>query len=489
MKLRNVRVLVTPLLLAALLLAAPAVGQERVARERTLIQAYVTVVKAEQSLKQGDKKEAIESYAIALRMFRQLMTDHPEWRSTVVREQIPHCINEIKLLLEDDELNRQYGAELKDRLKLTFPDRASPPRKADTARVPVAVKEERTVDVLSRREQDLLSVNAELRSRLLSLEMTTAEMRREIDDSPKLKAAERRCEKLRRENVRLAEERKKAREQIKDLDRRVRVLTKIQQEAETSTEEKAELQKTLTAVEARYKELLEEKMKVDGEGDTRPAPARPGQATTEVEIAALRLELEATKEDYGALTRRNAVLAAQIEDRAATGNGSQPKKGTPAEVAGFIRGGEFVNARDSIAGGLSRSPGDRQLRLMLGILYCKEGNYDAAARTLKKLVADEREDVDIQAHLALGGAYMALGNHKNAKLELEMVIAFEPNMSEGHFNLAQVLLAEDPPDAEGARRSYVEALERGAKADPKFEELLSRLLKKTGAKQGKKARK
>lgn len=470
MRLRNRRILI-PLTLLTVAWLSSHLYADSTDREKTLTQAYVTVVKAEQSVRDGEKKKAVDGYAAALHMFRQLLADHPNWRSTVVREQIPHCINEIKALLEDEELSKQYSAKFRESLKLSSPARpASRPRASTAARV------SSKKDVMSQVEEELLSINAKLRSRLMSLEMTTDELRREVADSPKLKAAERRCEELRKENAVLTDENKMMQDKVNDLDRRIRVLSKIQQDGATSKKEESELRERLKTVEAQYKQLLDEKMKMDVE---RAGVKASGTEEASDDVEALKAELATSKEERESLVRRNAVLQAQLDDAAAGGvRRGRPKKGAPVEAANFIRRGELGDARDSVTGGLARSPDDRKLRLILGILYCKEGNFEAAVRTLKKLVADEKEDVDIEAHLALGGAYLALGNYENAKMELEMVIAFAPDMSEGHFNLAQVLLANDPPDVEGARKSYVTALKRGAKADPKFEEHLSMLLKK-----------
>jgi Flp pilus assembly protein TadD len=270
----------------------------------------------------------------------------------------------------------------------------------------------------------------------MALEMTTGELQRKAANAQRLRATEGKLIEVRRENAALKNELRASEEKIAALERRFDT------------------------------------------GPTREAAVNvSGEPTAdEIELAALRLELNSVRKDYEELAKQNAMLESQIKDMQAPGEDVKQPHKTP-DAAELLKTGDLASARKKISEGLSQSPEDRKFRLMLGILYCKEGNFEAAVRTLKKLVADERENVDVQAHLALGGAYMALGNYANARLELEMVIAFNPGMSEGHFNMAQLLLLADPPDPEGARQSYVEALKRGAKAEPRFEKRLSTALK------------
>ena len=51
-----------------------------------------------------------------------------------------------------------------------------------------------------------------------------------------------------------------------------------------------------------------------------------------------------------------------------------------------------------------------------------------------------------------------------------------PDLSEGHYDLAQVLLASNPEEPEKARDSYRKALTLGAEPDPAFERKLNRAI-------------
>jgi Flp pilus assembly protein TadD len=135
-----------------------------------------------------------------------------------------------------------------------------------------------------------------------------------------------------------------------------------------------------------------------------------------------------------------------------------------------MRSGQLDKAGSVLMQALKGSPDDVELNLMLGILRCQEGNYQAAIKLLGQL--SEREPANSRVRVALGAAYLAAGQHSRARMELDMAVGLDPDSSEAHYDLAQVLLTSTPPDPEGAESHYKNALSLGAKRDPDFEKRL-----------------
>jgi Flp pilus assembly protein TadD len=76
------------------------------------------------------------------------------------------------------------------------------------------------------------------------------------------------------------------------------------------------------------------------------------------------------------------------------------------------------------------------------------------------------------AHNYLGIAASRKGWQENARKELETAAALDPNYADAFFNLAVVCASQKPADKEAARTAYKKALDLGAPADPRLEELI-----------------
>jgi tetratricopeptide (TPR) repeat protein len=117
------------------------------------------------------------------------------------------------------------------------------------------------------------------------------------------------------------------------------------------------------------------------------------------------------------------------------------------------------------------APDHVRLRMVLGVAYVSAAEFDKAVRLLRQVIAREAGNAD--AHAALGAAWMGLGNIGEARAELQKALQINPSLRDAHFNLAQVLCAEDTPDRTRAGQHYRRALALGAEPDPVLESVIS----------------
>ena len=164
-----------------------------------------------------------------------------------------------------------------------------------------------------------------------------------------------------------------------------------------------------------------------------------------------------------------APVKTRIAEPEATG-----QNGPSAEAVRLMREGKVKEARALLDAELAKLPDDPGLLYLYGMVYCREGDFANAAKVLKHVVDTDQSNA--RARVALGGAYLAMHDYVNARMELEMAVGFDPDLAEAHYDLAQVLLVGTPSDPEGARDRYTEALKLGSQPDPAFEARLSRAL-------------
>ena len=141
-----------------------------------------------------------------------------------------------------------------------------------------------------------------------------------------------------------------------------------------------------------------------------------------------------------------------------------------AESRNLIKSGNMPKARELLVKGISISPDNKTFRLLLGIVHCKQNEFENAMYLLTPLV--EENPSDAYAHMTLGTAYFGLGRITEALKEMESAVKLNPNLGEAHFNLAQIQLANTRPNIESARSHYKKALELGSKPDENLNFLL-----------------
>jgi Tfp pilus assembly protein PilF len=164
-------------------------------------------------------------------------------------------------------------------------------------------------------------------------------------------------------------------------------------------------------------------------------------------------------------------------ERVAAGvaDGSPDESARGASTLGQMKGdarhlllaGETSSARRLLLKALQTDADDPDVRTLLAVLHCQAGQYDNAVYMMEQLVSER--DAGAVAHLVLGGAYLALGRVSDSERHVRRAIEIDPASGEAHYDMAQVLVARDPPDAAGARRHYGLALKLGGTADASLE--------------------
>ncbi len=138
-----------------------------------------------------------------------------------------------------------------------------------------------------------------------------------------------------------------------------------------------------------------------------------------------------------------------------------------AKAREFLETGKPDEAIKALLQGLRIDPDHATLRLMVGLAQCQAGKFEDALFVLNPLVLEH--PMNASAHLALGTAYFGLDRIEAARLALEQALILDPGLHAAHYNLAQILLGQKPPDREGAQRHYREALRLGAERDRELE--------------------
>jgi len=132
--------------------------------------------------------------------------------------------------------------------------------------------------------------------------------------------------------------------------------------------------------------------------------------------------------------------------------------------------GDPENARVALLQALQRDPDNERVRTLLAVAQCQAGKYDDAALIAEQLVVDSPSNS--MAHVMLSTARMGLGQIAEAKAAIRRAIELDPRSAAAHFNLAQILMMQDPPDVASAGKAYQAALQLGATPDPAMEKKL-----------------
>lgn len=107
---------------------------------------------------------------------------------------------------------------------------------------------------------------------------------------------------------------------------------------------------------------------------------------------------------------------------------------------------------------------------LAGRIASATGRYQEATVHLENAMHEAPEDPAIRRELA--SVYYGLNRLGDAADMFRSVLDFDPNDGETHFNLAAVLLMNDPPWPAEAARHYQEALRLGEPRDENIEKLL-----------------
>lgn len=132
-----------------------------------------------------------------------------------------------------------------------------------------------------------------------------------------------------------------------------------------------------------------------------------------------------------------------------------------------IQSGQLIEAIDLLTEALSVFPEEPGLVRLLATAYCRAARYREAIGLISDLTAPPPETLVI-----LGSAYLASGQLGPARRTFETCLKDRPDLAEASYNMAQLLLALDPPDIPGARTYYRKSLESGGERDQHLESLL-----------------
>lgn len=153
-------------------------------------------------------------------------------------------------------------------------------------------------------------------------------------------------------------------------------------------------------------------------------------------------------DDSALLSPSNALCTALIRDTART----------------QIQAGQLNPAIDLLAEASQLFPENAEINRLLAMAYCRASRFRDAIRLLSEIPDPPPETLVI-----LGSAYLAIGQLGPARRALEACLKGQPDMAEASYNMAQLLLALNPPDIASARAYYQTSLESGGARDPNLE--------------------
>ncbi len=159
------------------------------------------------------------------------------------------------------------------------------------------------------------------------------------------------------------------------------------------------------------------------------------------------------------------------DKRAAVANAASGRqaglRAVKAKACALMEDEDPEEARTVLLAALKQTPDDTGLRILLGIAQCRLGRFRDAQSLMQSLLADFPDNAVAQT--VLGSALFGLGRHADAATALKRALSADPTQQEAHYNLAQVMLAMDPPDNDAADFYYRKALALGGQPDSLLE--------------------
>ncbi|MFO7534698.1 MAG: tetratricopeptide repeat protein [Kiritimatiellia bacterium] len=205
--------------------------------------------------------------------------------------------------------------------------------------------------------------------------------------------------------------------------------------------------------------------------DTAMKALRAGIEERDETVADLRSEIRKLKEENRKLTER----ADRAEGKRGEAAGTEIYPAIlKAEARRLIESGSYSNAFILLTEIRQFLPEDPGIPLLMGVASCRRGDFETAVHELEPLTKARRVSGDIW--LTLGVAYLGVGNLGRSRNAFEKALDQQPDLTEAHFNLAQILLRLKKPDAELARKHYLQALQKGGTRDPDLERGINQAL-------------
>lgn len=448
-------------------------------------EACGAVISADQQRDAGKFEEAVELYSAGMDSYLQLAKTYPSFQASVVQRQSAYCANELRSLLQREDIKERFGEELNVKLDAATPHlvpNASIPRPTTAANSPVAAP---ILTIQPQNEIERLS----MRSNLYAITRPPAKM---VVDVKKVAAP--RADStpvIRSEKNEIAELNKKCEaliRQRKDLERKLASMGDAEQSARIEKQTREATEKLLEQVDDENKKLQKDKRDLEEDVVRLEESAIKKAARDASREKSLREKEKAKSTAGGKDSVKTAQPGAGGEEtegassrRAEVGrtgavesDGERMTRNVLHEAAGFVRDGRLADAEELLVYGLQKSPGNSDMGLLLGTLYCRARKYDEAVKVLRSLV--EKDPTDANARVVLGAALLALGKYGDARMELETAVGFEPDLAEAHYNFSQVLLLTKPADPERAKEEYQLSVKLGGQPDRALEAALGKAL-------------
>ncbi len=381
-----------------------------------------------------------------------------EARTADLQEQYMRSRAEVKHLERELEQAGDMSA-VEKRLKDVLKEKAS----LQDRLIDFKAKLTETMDTAQKLEDDSDGEVIALREKNTRLESDMQLMKRELGDvardakrgeSKASRSRESKMLKLERENAELSDELVKYRKK----GSRGSSFFKKKGEADVSPE-LATARLKLAELEDRYLQVraevtaLRSASAATSERVTAGLPAGPGIATSAVlpdrperlvaaaSTAATRAMLESDAE--AATTARKLIAANKLD-----------------------------GAYQLLGEHLTLSPNDKSLLLLMAMTCCRQQKYETAITVLEHL--SEISPSNAQVHILFGTAYMGLRQLGSATIELRRALSINPQMSEAHYNLAQIYVSLEPPAPDIAQEYYDKSVELGGSRDLELEALINK---------------
>ena len=110
----------------------------------------------------------------------------------------------------------------------------------------------------------------------------------------------------------------------------------------------------------------------------------------------------------------------------------------------YQREGKLIEAERIYNEVLKINPNQPDAMHLLGMIACSNQNYDRAIKLINDAILLNPKEADY--HMNLSSAYWGLKQTALAKSHLKIAMQLNPNMSQAHYNLGNVLFAEGSID-------------------------------------------
>lgn len=506
-------------------------GDERAARELLTRDAYAAVIRADMARDEKRFEDAVELYVVALDMWDQVSARYPNHRPADIERNSIYCRNEAKSLIPRVELKKPIGEKLKGRL--TDSQRPAASGLSATASAtddsPVVSKgyseDAMRLELERLRTEMFEATRREAAASKKKTEFDSAQRTREADDirregevarktnEESLKqieaankqreaaikegaAAKKQSETAKRDLEAAATASKTARKNLDDVNSKYDSLQKQKSELERKLAKMGDVEQSAQSEKVQREATEQLLEKIDKENKGLVAEKKTLEQRVERLEATLITAKDSDKTMPSAKNDTNAApLSAEIKPVvdgpvatgpvAAVGSETQvsderiaedikTSDAVAAECSRLIRGGQNDKALELVLYGLAKSQNNPQLLLMLGTLYVNAGRYKEAIDLMRPLVNGEQGTA--KARVVLGAALFGHGNIDEARMELEMALGLDPDLSEAHYNFAQLLLNAKPSNPVRAGEHYKEALRLGAEPDAALDVAISKAL-------------